>query len=127
MDHVGRRGLFEPREDFPRLPTYGIPWLDSVARFRGCVHGCFRTAFTATSGSPKRSSSIQPKSTKTAQQLAAPSIHQDESDDESARIEKFFGLVHISFASSETKFAAQKHFQVQERKFHQSVKAEVLA
>ena len=26
-DRVGRRGLSEPREDFPRLPTYAIPWL----------------------------------------------------------------------------------------------------
>ena len=25
-DRVGRRGLFEPREDFPRLLTYAIPW-----------------------------------------------------------------------------------------------------
>ncbi len=30
-DRVGRRGLSEPREDFSRLHTYGIPWLDSVA------------------------------------------------------------------------------------------------
>ena len=30
-DRVGRRGLFEPREDFSRLHTYAIPWLDSVA------------------------------------------------------------------------------------------------
>ena len=29
-DRVGRRGLFEPREDFSRLHTYAIPWLDSV-------------------------------------------------------------------------------------------------
>jgi len=26
-DHVGRRGLFEPREDFSRLITYACPWL----------------------------------------------------------------------------------------------------
>ena len=26
-DRVGRRGLFEPREDFSRLNTYAIPWL----------------------------------------------------------------------------------------------------
>ncbi|MDA1262391.1 MAG: hypothetical protein O3B75_05800, partial [Planctomycetota bacterium] len=26
-DRVGRRGLSEPREDFPRLPTYAILWL----------------------------------------------------------------------------------------------------
>ena len=26
-DRVGRRGLFEPREDFSRLPTYAIPLL----------------------------------------------------------------------------------------------------
>ena len=26
-DRVGRRGLSEPREDFSRLHTYGIPWL----------------------------------------------------------------------------------------------------
>ena len=26
-DRVGRRGLFEPREDFSRLPTYANPWL----------------------------------------------------------------------------------------------------
>ncbi len=38
-DRVGRRGLSEPREDFSRLPTKccSIPWLDSVARFRGCI------------------------------------------------------------------------------------------
>ena len=30
-DRVGRRGLSEPREDFSRLHTYGIPWLNSVA------------------------------------------------------------------------------------------------
>jgi hypothetical protein len=28
-DRVGRRGLFEPREDFSRLNTYAIPWLNS--------------------------------------------------------------------------------------------------
>ncbi len=28
-DRVGRRGLSEPREDFSRLTTYAIPWLDS--------------------------------------------------------------------------------------------------
>ena len=33
-DRVGRRGLSEPREDFSRLTTYAIPWLDSVARFQ---------------------------------------------------------------------------------------------
>ena len=39
-DRVGRRGLFESREDFPRLPPNvvrfrgSIPWLDSVDRFR---------------------------------------------------------------------------------------------
>ena len=33
-DRVGRRGLFEPREDFSRLHTYAIPLLVSVARFR---------------------------------------------------------------------------------------------
>ena len=33
-DRVGRRGLSEPREDFSRLPTYAIPSLVSVARFR---------------------------------------------------------------------------------------------
>jgi len=27
LDRVGRRGLFEPREDFSRLTTYAIPWL----------------------------------------------------------------------------------------------------
>ena len=26
-DRVGRRGLFEPRENFSRLITYAIPWL----------------------------------------------------------------------------------------------------
>ena len=26
-DRVGRRGLFEPREDFSRLNTYAFPWL----------------------------------------------------------------------------------------------------
>ena len=30
-DRVGRRGLSEPREDFSRLRTCAIPWLDSVA------------------------------------------------------------------------------------------------
>jgi len=30
-DRVGRRGLFEPREDFSRLLTCAIPWLNSVA------------------------------------------------------------------------------------------------
>ncbi len=30
-DRVGRRGLFEPREDFSRLNTYAIPLFDSVA------------------------------------------------------------------------------------------------
>jgi hypothetical protein len=34
LDRVGRRGLFEPREDFSRLTTYAIfwlfPWLESV-------------------------------------------------------------------------------------------------
>ena len=30
-DRLGRRGLFEPREDFPRLHTYAIPLFDSVA------------------------------------------------------------------------------------------------
>ena len=30
-DPVGRRGLFEPREDFSRLNTYAIPLFDSVA------------------------------------------------------------------------------------------------
>ena len=29
-DRVGRRGLFEPREDFSRLITNVFPWLDSV-------------------------------------------------------------------------------------------------
>ncbi len=29
-DRVGRRGLFEPREDFLRLLTYAFPWIDSV-------------------------------------------------------------------------------------------------
>jgi len=33
-DRVGRRGLSESREDFSRLTTYAIPWLDSVARFQ---------------------------------------------------------------------------------------------
>jgi hypothetical protein len=33
-DRVGRRGLFEPREDFSRLHTYAIPLFDSVVRFR---------------------------------------------------------------------------------------------
>jgi hypothetical protein len=28
-DRVGRRGLSEPREDFPRLPTDAFPWLYS--------------------------------------------------------------------------------------------------
>ena len=45
LDRVGRRGLFEPREDFSRLITYAIlwlcprlcPWLDSVARFRRSI------------------------------------------------------------------------------------------
>ena len=27
LDRVGRRGLFEPREDFSRLLTYAFPWL----------------------------------------------------------------------------------------------------
>ena len=34
-DRVGRRGLSEPREDFSRLHTCAIPWLNSVAKFRG--------------------------------------------------------------------------------------------
>ncbi len=33
-DRVGRRGLFEHREDFPRLP---LLWLDSLARFPGSI------------------------------------------------------------------------------------------
>ena len=33
-DRVGRRGLFEPREDFSRLHTYAIPLLVFVSRFR---------------------------------------------------------------------------------------------
>ena len=28
-DRVGRRGLFEPREDFSRLNTYACPWMFS--------------------------------------------------------------------------------------------------
>ena len=34
-DRVGRRGLFEPREDFSRLTTYVFPRLDSEARISG--------------------------------------------------------------------------------------------
>ncbi len=30
---VGRRGLSAPREDFSRLPTYAIPWIEFVALF----------------------------------------------------------------------------------------------
>ena len=33
LDRVGRRGLFEPREDFSRLPTHTI---------RGCIRGSIR-------------------------------------------------------------------------------------
>ena len=32
-DRVGRRGLFEPREDFSRLHTNAFLWIDSVAVF----------------------------------------------------------------------------------------------
>ena len=51
LDRVGRQGLFEPREDFSRLPTnhtarrfclsiwrnhaVQIPWCGSIVRFRG--------------------------------------------------------------------------------------------
>ena len=43
-DRVGRRGLFEHREDFPRLP---LLWLDSLARFPGSIQQLALAYFTA--------------------------------------------------------------------------------
>ena len=41
-DRVGLRGLSEPREDFSRLTTYAIPWLESnhcTSTFNKSTHG----------------------------------------------------------------------------------------